>query len=73
MEVFIALERGVCLADAVESGDERGYGVGAGVVPGAELIFFAVEVFLARGLAGCGFRGAAFEEFIRGTVDAVAG
>ena len=60
VEVFVALEGWVVAADVVEVGDQRGDGVGVGAVPGAELIFFAVEIFFAAGLAGGGFGWAAF-------------
>ena len=72
-QVFVALEGGVGLADLVELGDEGGDGVGVGVVPGAELVFFAVEVFFAGGLTGGWGGGAAFEELVGGAVDAVVG
>ena len=70
---MVALQRGVFAADVVELRDERRDGDGVRAVPGAELILFAVEVLFAAGLAGGGFGGAPFAEFVGGAVDAVVG
>jgi len=43
------------------------------VVPGADLVFFAVEILFRAGFAGGGFGRPPFEEFIGRAVEAVVG